>query len=664
MIDTLPAPDGRHTVILRHSGHWRLGTRLIFWSGLLLLVSLGTIIAIILWGIPYTPLEGRLRQMHADTFRQLNSLASTNKETIENWLEDKQKDLQAVARFFPLPDAPHSTADQATIHAQLRAIAQVYPEFDQVLLIDLTGQTLLSSADPQIRPLVMDAFMRRVSLSNRGYMGRARLLEQDKGPLFRLGCPVQDRQGRRVALLVATLSPESLLRQLLETGTALGNSGDVVLVNDDGFLINVPRQSLPDGTHPKPLQHRLEAKPAMLSANGHEGIIETTDYRGIPSLAAFRHIRINPEWGMGLVVKMDQQEWLAPLRQEVFTALQIGLTTFALVVLLNQFMVRRQTGLLDTLGHAAARLADGDLDSRSGIRGRDEIGLLGLAFDRMADRVQTTMEQLRKEVSKQRRTAVELTQLNDELRNFIYIVSHDLRSPLLSIQGFSEELQWDLRALHKEVTALLAHLDPHQGATIHELLDARLPEDLQYIRASTDKMEGLINAILTLSRLGRAVLHHESLDIRQLVEDNIQAVAHIIQAAGVTVTLGHLPNLTSDRTAMGQIVGNLLANAVKYLDPKRPGVIHIHGDEDRETGQVTLRVEDNGRGIAREDIPKIFVLFQRVGRQDTPGDGMGLACVQTWVRRLGGQVTCASTLGVGTVFSVTLPADPSATVQT
>ena len=119
--------------------------------------------------------------------------------------------------------------------------------------------------------------------------------------------------------------------------------------------------------------------------------------------------------------------------------------------------------------------------------------------------------------------------------------------------------------------------------------------------------------------------------------------------------LGALPRLRSDRMAMEQIFGNLLSNAVKYLDPRRPGVVSIDGHKDPVRGVVTLHVKDNGRGIAQTDVAKVFSLFKRVGKLDQEGEGMGLAYVQTLVRRLEGRITCVSTLDQGTVFHVTLP---------
>jgi signal transduction histidine kinase len=120
-----------------------------------------------------------------------------------------------------------------------------------------------------------------------------------------------------------------------------------------------------------------------------------------------------------------------------------------------------------------------------------------------------------------------------------------------------------------------------------------------------------------------------------------------------TVTVGPLPEVVADRTSMEQIMGNLLDNALKYLVPDRPGKLEISAGQDPD--ETIFRIRDNGRGITADDMPKVFAPFRRIGRQDTPGEGMGLPYVQALVRRHGGRIWCESEPGVGTTFAFTIP---------
>jgi len=105
---------------------------------------------------------------------------------------------------------------------------------------------------------------------------------------------------------------------------------------------------------------------------------------------------------------------------------------------------------------------------------------------------------------------------------------------------------------------------------------------------------------------------------------------------------------------MEQIIGNLIDNAVKYLDPARPGRIVVSG-RDLPGGWVEYNIADNGRGISARDHERIFELFRRSGRQDRPGEGLGLAFVRNSVRRLGGAIEVESTLGEGSTFRLKFP---------
>jgi signal transduction histidine kinase len=167
-------------------------------------------------------------------------------------------------------------------------------------------------------------------------------------------------------------------------------------------------------------------------------------------------------------------------------------------------------------------------------------------------------------------------------------------------------------------------------------------------------MDHLIGALLRLSRVGYREFHMEELDTRQLLDETLRALAHQIESHKVEMKIGALPRIWSDRTAMEQIFGNLLDNAVKYLDPQRPGRIEVVAEETTEG--VAFEVRDNGRGIAEEDMDKVFAPFRRAGPQDIPGEGMGLAYVRALLHRLGGRIECESQPGVGTTIRFVLPA--------
>lgn len=235
---------------------------------------------------------------------------------------------------------------------------------------------------------------------------------------------------------------------------------------------------------------------------------------------------------------------------------------------------------------------------------------------------------------------------------FAYIISHDLRAPLVNIKGFTTELKYALQSLTAVIEPLLPGLSEDDQQEIANALQEDIPEALGFIDSSVNRMNNLINAILKLSRLGRRELSFESIEIKPLVDSILESLAHQIEQRQVTLTIGSLPTVIADRTALEQILGNILSNAINYLEPHRPGEIKISAEV--TPTETIFHIRDNGRGIAAEDMHKVFELFRRAGRQDTPGEGMGLAYVRALVRRHSGFIWCDSELGVGTTFSFTI----------
>jgi PAS domain S-box-containing protein len=252
-----------------------------------------------------------------------------------------------------------------------------------------------------------------------------------------------------------------------------------------------------------------------------------------------------------------------------------------------------------------------------------------------------------------RRIAANLKESNEEIRSFAYIVSHDLRAPLVNLKGFSGELSYALRELAPVFAGGVAPLAEKERQKMEDLYQKDVPEALEFIDSSVNRMERLINAILKLSRLGRQDMKPERVVMEQVVASITKSLRHQIEQRRTTLTIGTLPDIVADRTVMEQIMGNLLDNAVKYLEPDRPGRIEINAETSSDS--ITFHVRDNGRGIAEEEMGKVFEIFRRAGRQDMPGEGMGLAYVKTLVRRQGGSIQCASQLGEGTTFSFTIP---------
>lgn len=250
----------------------------------------------------------------------------------------------------------------------------------------------------------------------------------------------------------------------------------------------------------------------------------------------------------------------------------------------------------------------------------------------------------------------DLGRANDEIQRFAYIVTHDLRAPLVNIMGFTSELETSVGLLSGYM-AKAPETDDPAFAEARLAATEDLPEAITFIRAATKKMDSLINAILKISREGRRQLKPETVKLAELIEANANAVHHQVADNGGTVSFDvQVPKIVSDRLSLEQVLGNLLDNAIKYRHPDRPIEINLRARL-AMGNRVEIAVEDNGRGIADTDHERVFELFRRSGAQSQPGEGIGLAHVRTMVRSLGGDITLRSKLGMGTTFTIILPRD-------
>jgi light-regulated signal transduction histidine kinase (bacteriophytochrome)/HAMP domain-containing protein len=300
---------------------------------------------------------------------------------------------------------------------------------------------------------------------------------------------------------------------------------------------------------------------------------------------------------------------------------------------------RRITAPIGVLTVAARRIAVGERDVQVDVRSGDEVETLADAFNGMVRDLAVAYQQLERlnqdlEQRVRERTA-ELRQANADLESFTYSVSHDLRAPLRAIDAYAQIIEEDNgEALPQDARDLFARM-----------------------RASTKHMANLIDDLLNLSRVGRAAIGLQRVDMRGLASSIVEELRSDPQQASraVEVDLGELPPCQGDANLLRQVLVNLISNAFKFSGKREQARVEITYTQ-TDQGPAYL-VRDNGAGFDMQYADKLFGVFQRLHRQtDFPGTGVGLSIVKRIVQKHGGNVWAQAAPDRGASFYFTLPA--------
>lgn len=255
------------------------------------------------------------------------------------------------------------------------------------------------------------------------------------------------------------------------------------------------------------------------------------------------------------------------------------------------------------------------------------------------------------------RVAAELEEKNKELEAIVYTVSHDLRSPLVNVQGFGKQLNRACDSIRQAI----AEAGPGgavPAARLEAAVGTSIPQALRFINAGVQKMDALLAGLLRYSRLGRVALQIRPLNVNGILSELLAAMRFQLDETGAVVEVTPLPVCRGDHAQISQVFANLVDNALKYRHPDRPPRIRVTGRV--AEGRAVYAVADNGIGIAPEHRTKVFEMFHRLDPEASPGEGLGLAIAQRVLERQQGRIWVEGAAGEGSTFFLSLPANDAA----
>lgn len=263
-------------------------------------------------------------------------------------------------------------------------------------------------------------------------------------------------------------------------------------------------------------------------------------------------------------------------------------------------------------------------------RAREERDHRARALQGVLEDLRTERERLAKEVEARKRLTTSLQDSNYELKQFAYVASHDLQTPLRGISGFAQLLAEDCEG----------RLGEEADDYIHRIV------------AGVERMQTLIHDLLSYSRVDSRGQPFEVVGLERVFDETLEEIGPLVEETGATVTRGSLPTIVGDRAQLRQLLQNLIVNGVKYGGDAPP---RVHVEATRGDEEWSVSVRDEGIGIPPRHHERIFEIFRRLhAQEDIPGTGIGLAVCRRVVQRHGGKIWVESEPGHGSTFRFTL----------
>ncbi len=611
-------------------------------------------------GIPFTFYSGRHAELKSKALIELNLIADLEKERLLAWIKERRNDIQAIsenkfttahiAQLLTMANQPGLTnkndlwssfkgqknyIDLVNYLEDLRAMHGIYSRIK--IAEAKTGLIFLSTDKRELGNDISDfPYFTDQLRTDEHCESNLLFTHQTKNPILHFSRLVRDETGKSIAVLVMEVNTEDIIKPILYIDKGLGEKAEVLLVNQNGNMITSLKRPLPKEN----TAALLKFEPLVLAVGGKEGMLETEDYRGDSVLAAYRYLRVNPQWGWGMVVKRDKSELFEPLRRDIFYTFLVGIAGILVFSGFTVYLSKKITDPIRSLSLTAEKVSKGDLDARTPVGKQDEVGTLALTFNSMVDQIQNWQKELEQKVSS--RTA-ELMTANENLKSEINerkIVEDKLRQYQKHLRSLASELSMAEERERRDI-AIGLHDHIVQNLAFSKIKLCTLSEKnaaCRELNSSFQEIIGLIDQTIQSTRsltfeLSPPILYELGFEpaIAWLSE-------HFSKQHNIAISFKDdkrsKPLDDETNVLLFRSIRELLVNTIKHAQAKT-----VQISLERKGQYLWVTVEDNGLGFdpVKTDQSSGFGLFSlrerldyhgvRFNLESTPGKGTKAAII-------------------------------------
>ncbi|MDN3511437.1 MAG: ATP-binding protein [Candidatus Jettenia sp.] len=581
-----------------------------------------------------------------EVLNNLGMLAKNTKEEIHRFMESCVTDMKMLAESESMRST-HTSIDKKL--SEMKRIQEYYKRFEDITMIDIKGRVITSIAYNYQGEWKSKKWFQE-AINGKVYISDAHIILDPYEVVVAIAVPLVDDKGKIQAAIVGQLNMERIWE--IVDNITIGNTGIIAIVNNLQYFIAHPRKE-------KLFQH------APFDPDKQSGVVNAIE----PDFKTFiysseRYVGNSeyefPNWRV--IVTQERRDALSNILRLKKNVVYVLSSSFFLVILMSIIVSKGVVKPIHTLIHGMARVSDGDLNYKTNIKNRDEIGLLGISFNDMIMRLGKARVEIQRKTEALRDAFNQINELNVNLekkveqrtkelkeKQFQLIqsgklaaigqlgagVAHELNNPMTGILGYT---QYMLEKVSKE------------NVRMEDISTFR--KCLQYIENGTHRCMDIVQNLLQFSRKSNEIF--EPLNINNIIADTLSLIKGQLLANKIEV-VNNLVNdvdlIDGNANQLQQVFINVILNAQQAM----PKGGHLFISTRRTKGRVVeAEFKDTGCGIAEEHMERIFEPFFTT-KMDWKGTGLGLSICYDIVKRHNGNIMVSSQMRKGTIFTIILP---------